>query len=168
MLLKIQKGLKSIYWTNAAGFTAESYTMQLLAHFNTINGYCETLTEDMKNHYLHESCYRKTDFLPSVTWIDMFKNGLLVNIDNWTYHKAMTKFIRKYNVHGTSKKRNVFFAGSNGGSSGGTAISTSLIAMVNVKMVVMVEVLVVTAVVNLPAVVEMVRLYHGYLQACVL
>ena len=37
MLLKAQQGLKPIHWTNAASFTAESYTMQLLTHFSNIN-----------------------------------------------------------------------------------------------------------------------------------
>ena len=116
MLLKAQKGLKSIHWTNAAGFTAESYTMQLLAHSNTINDQGVLLIEDMKNCYFHESCYRKTDSLHSVTWIDMFKDSLLDNMDIWTFHQATTKFIQKYKVHDINKKINVSAASSNSGN----------------------------------------------------
>ena len=117
MLLKAQKGLKPIHWTNAAGFTAESYTMQLLAHFNTIKDYGVLLMEeDMKNCYFHESCYRKPDSLPSVTWIDMFKDSLLDNMDIWNFYQAMTKFIQNYKVYGINKKRNISATGSNNGN----------------------------------------------------
>ena len=79
MLLKAQKGLKSIYWTNTDGFTAESYTLQLLTHFNTIKEHGEPMMEDMKNRYFHQSCYRKTGSLHTVTWIELFK-AIFLNI----------------------------------------------------------------------------------------
>ena len=110
----LMQGLKSIHWTNSASFTAEAYTMQLLTHFNTIDEYGEPMSEEAKCRQLHESCYRKSNTLSQVTWIDMFKDNLVENMEKWTYHDAMTRLIQKYNMNTSKGKRKISSANSNG------------------------------------------------------
>ena len=79
--------------------------MQFLAHFNTISEYGQSLTEDTKNSYFHQSLYCKSDSGHLFIWIELFKGDLLENIDRWTFHEAMTKFTCISDMNGT--RRNV-------------------------------------------------------------
>lgn len=86
-----QDALKPIHWTNAVSFTAENDVMKLLDYFNVIDEYGKPWGEDEKNRHLHLTLYRKSDTLPAVLWIEVFKNELLEKIDTWRFQVGHRK-----------------------------------------------------------------------------
>ena len=80
-LFAANAALQKIHWTNSVSFTAENYTMKLLGCFNIIDEFGKPWDGDDKNRHLHQLCYRESDSLPPVLWIESFKNDLLDKID---------------------------------------------------------------------------------------